>query len=1060
MKRLSALLVLLMLVVSFAQAQSRQVTGTVTSSDDGSPLIGVSIQVKGTSNGGTTDLDGKYSLNVPANATLVFSFVGFKPQEVQVGERSIVNVILESESQKMEQVVVTAIGIKRSEKSLGYAATSVGSNDLSKARDASLMGSLQGKVAGVTVSSGGGTPGASTKVILRGYSSINGSNSPLYIVDGSPINNSENDANGADFGNGANVVNPDDVASVTILKGASATALYGSRAANGVIMITTKSGKESKDKKITVEYSGNATFSTLLRLPQMQNTFGQGWSGVFQYQENGSWGPKMDGKMRLWGAIYDNSRQVKPFSAQKDNIKDFYDLGTSYTHSVSLSGGDENSNFYLSFANTSQDGIIPDNVDTYVRNNFSLKGSTKTKKMTLSGTVNYAKTQAKVLSDGSGGTNAAANIYSEILQIPRDMSIVDFKDYKNNPFNTENYYFTNYAANPYYAINENGNRNNDDRFFGNATLEYQFMPELKGTIRIGTDVGNSQTKSWEAVNTFAPDSWALNNPEGTKKKENPGYYSEDFIFRRELNIDYLLNYQKDITESININVLGGFNVNQRNMKELYSFVSSLDIPGFYNIANSADAPTTTTYEQKRRIYGVFGQVDFAYKNWWFVTATARNDYSSTLPTANNSFFYPGINTSVVLSDAIPAIKPILPFAKIRASWGRTGNDADPYKVNSVFAQANIYNPYNRIKMPLDGVNGYLISTQIGNPKLKPEISTEAEVGVDLRFFSNRLGIDFTYYKKNTTDQILAVPMANTTGYLTQVKNFGEVQNKGIELQVNLVPIKTTNFEWNATVNYARNRNTVVSLAPGLDQVLLTYAYSIDFVAMKGQPLGVFKGAVNELDPQGHIVVDANGYPRAATNKGILGNAESKYTMGITNTFTYKDFTLGFTFDIREGGLMYSGTADLQYFVGNAPQTTYNDRQPWIVPNSVYGVQAGDGTWTYSENRQPITYENVTNYYYATNNKMADNMRVIPRSYVKLREANLTYTVPQKYLSKLPIGKLQASIYGKNLLIWTPVGNNFVDPEVTSYGNDLRGDFGEFRTNPTLRSFGFSLKATF
>lgn len=1059
MKRLSALLVLLMLVVSFAQAQSRQVTGTVTSSDDGSPLIGVSIQVKGTTTGGTTDLDGKYSLNVPANATLVFSFVGFKPQEVQVGERSIVNVILESESQKMEQVVVTAIGIKRSEKSLGYAATSVNSDELSKARDASLMGSLQGKVAGVTISSGGGTPGASTKVILRGYSSITGNNSPLYIVDGSPINNSQADANGADFGNGANVVNPDDVASVTILKGASATALYGSRAANGVIMITTKSGKSNKGKKITVEYSGNATFSTLLKLPQMQNEFGQGWGGVFQFQENGSWGPKFDGKIRPWGAIYNHSQQIKPFVAEPNNIKDFYDVGTSYTHSIGLSGGNEDSNFYMAISNTSTDGIIPGNVDTYVRNNVSIKGSTKANKMTISGSANYAKTQGKILSDGYGGTSASANLYSEILQIPRDMSIVDFKDL-NNPFNQENWYFTNYAYNPYYAISANGNKRNEDRLFGNVTMEYQFLPELKGTIRIGTDVANSQEKSWEAVLNYDPNSWALNNPEGTKKAVNPGYYSEDFLFRRELNIDYLLNYQKDITPSININVLGGYNINQRNAKELYSYVSSLDIPGFYNIVNSADPAKTTTGETMRRIYGVFGQVDFAYKNWWFVTATARSDYSSTLPRNNNSFFYPGINTAIVLSDAIPAIKPYIPFAKVRLSWGRTGNDAEPYRVNSTFGQASIYNPFGRINMPLKGINGYLLGTTIGNPNLKPEISTEKEIGLDFRFLNNRIGVDFTYYDKSTTDQILPVPMANTTGYLAQVKNFGEVQNKGIELMLNLVPIKTTNFEWNANVSYSRNRNLVISLAPGLDQVLLRSIYSIDFVAVVGQPLGVFKGYVNELDPQGHIVVDQNGYPRASTTKGILGNAESKYTMGISNTFRYKDFTLGFTFDIREGGLMYSGTADLQYFVGNAPQTTYNDRQPWLVPNSVYGVQAGDGTWTYSENNHPINYSNVTDYYYATNNKMADDMRLIPRSYVKLREANLTYTVPKKYLGKLPLGNLQVSVYGKNLLVWTPVGNNFVDPEVTSFGNDLTGDLGEFRTNPTLRSFGFSVKATF
>jgi outer membrane receptor protein involved in Fe transport len=644
------------------------------------------------------------------------------------------------------------------------------------------------------------------------------------------------------------------------------------------------------------------------------------------------------------------------------------------------------------------------------------------------------------------------------------MSIVDFKDYQNNPFNTEDYYFTVYAANPYYAFHESSNKYNEDRMFGNATMTYQFLPELKGTIRVGTDVSNSQSRSWEAINRFALDSWALNNP-GSAKKGNPGYYSENFGMRREINADYLLAYEKKVTDAIGLNGLLGFNVNQRNGKSLNSYLSALDIPGFYNIGNSPNAAQTSTNEYKRRLYGVFGQVDFNFKDYWFVSVTARQDYSSTLPTDNNSFFYPGINTSFLISDAFPEVQSFLPYAKLRASWGRTGKDASEYQIATTFPKSSITNPYGNLNFPVQNVNGtnviaFELSNQIGNSTLQPEISTEYEIGFDFRLFNNRFGVDFAYYNKQITDQILPVPLANSSGYSAQVMNFGKLENKGIELMFTIVPIKTRDFEWTGNVSYTRNRGKVLELAAGLDEIRFTGAYGVDYVALKGYPVGVFKGPVNVYDPQGRIVVGKDGYPVASTEKGIYGNSEAKFNLGIINTFKYKDFTLGFTIDVRQGGIMYSGIADLQYFVGNAVQTTFNDRQPFIIPNSVEGYQSPFGDWTYTENTTAIDMSGYGSYYYPTKNKVADRQRIIDKSYTKLREVTLTYTVPKKYLGKLPVGGLSVSAYGKNLLIWTPAENNFIDPEVTSFGNDLAGDFGEFRTNPTLRTFGFSVKATF
>jgi len=524
---------------------------------------------------------------------------------------------------------------------------------------------------------------------------------------------------------------------------------------------------------------------------------------------------------------------------------------------------------------------------------------------------------------------------------------------------------------------------------------------------------------------------------------------------------------KALSDAFNFNALAGFNVNQRNNKTIGSIISSLSIPGFYNIANSANDARTRTYESKRRLYGVFGQVDLAFKDFWFLSASARQDYSSTLPTDNNSFFYPGINTSFLISEAFPAVKSFMPYAKVRASWGRTGKDAGVYQLLTVFRQAEIYNPYGNFQFPVQNkdvdntsVNAFTMSNQIGNPTLQPEISTEYEFGVDFRFFNNRVGIDLAYYDKITTDQILPVSISTASGFGTQIMNFGTLENKGIELMLTLVPVKTKDFDWTAVASYTRNRGTVNELAPGLDEVRLTGVYGVDFVAVVGQPVGVFKGPVNEYDPQGRIVVGNDGFPIAATEKGIYGSAEANYNLGITNTFKYKDFAFGFTIDIRDGGLMYSGIADLQYFVGNAPQTLYNDRRPYIIPNSVIGAQAGDGTWTYTENNVPIDMNGYGNYFYPTKNKVADRMRVIDRSYTKLREVTFSYNVPKKYLGKAAISGLSLSVYGKNLLIWTPADNNFIDPEVTSFGNDLAGDFGEFRSNPTLRTFGFSVKATF
>jgi TonB-linked SusC/RagA family outer membrane protein len=1045
-------------------AQTRTVTGTVRGATDSSPLPGVNVIVKGTNNGTTTSSDGAYSLTVPDNTTLVFSFIGFKTQELAVGSRTTLDVQLAEDVTSLTEVVVTALGIERDEKSLGYAASTVQSLEITKGRSSNVMNSLQGKIAGVNITSASGAPGASTKVILRGYSSIGGNNNPLYVVDGVPINNSSsnftpdnivdpalNVNRTQDFGNRANDINPDDIESITVLKGASATALYGSRAASGVILITTKKGKTGE--KIKVDFTSSATMTTPLRVPQLQNTFGQGWNGHFAFEENGSWGPKMDGRDRLWGNIVDNSQQLKPFSAQKNNLRDFYDRGTSFINTVALSGGTDKSTFYLSYGNTTEDGIIPTNADSYKRNTLSLRGSTQSDKISASASMNYVRKDAKAVTTGQGGDGTT--VFQEIIQIPRDMSIVDFKDI-NYKFNNLDNYFTLYAQNPYYPIKANGNDYDENRIFGNFNLGYQITPWLNASWRVGGDLSNGLLKDWIAIAKTTPGS-----PNATQS-QIPGRVNERTRFARELNSDFLLSSNNNITEDINVTGILGYNVNERYFKDTYTFITNLDIPNYYNLSNSSNPPTASTNESLRRLFGVYGQVGVSYKDFLFVNVLARNDWSSTLPKANNSFFYPGVNGSFVFTDVLPGIKGILSYGKLRAAWGQTGNDASPYQVNSVLVPGLVQLPFGDIDFPVGGVNAFEVSNQLGNPRLQPEITREYELGANLQFFNNRIGVDIAYYDRVTTDQIYAVPLATSTGYTTQILNFGKVQNKGIELLVTLNPIKTANFNWDVRYTFSNNRNKVLELTSGLERVLLTSSYDVEFVAIKGQPLGVYRGPGYVRDPQGRIVVsEATGFPVQSIEKEIYGNAQAKYLMGLYNTFSYKDLSLSFGFDIRQGGLIYSYTQRLSQFVGNTTNTLYNDRQPFIVPNSVIESGTDDnGNPIYSENTTPVDMAGVTDYWNDQNNGPVEREHLVDRSFVKLREVVIGYNIPNRWFGRVPVSNVSLNLVGRNLLLWTPENNNIVDPETTTFGNDLVGDFGEFGSGPTVRSFGVSLRATF
>ena len=1050
--------------VVYAQTTIR---GAVTD-DKGEPVPGANVRAKGYSDIGTiSDLNGQYSLSVPNEATvLVFSFVGMAVKEVDIAGQTTINVMLSSEDVGIDEVVVTALGISKEKKALGYAATSVGGEDITATKNSSAMSSLQGKVAGVSISGGSGAPGASTKVVLRGYSSITGSNQPLYIVDGVPINNSNGNfytgsnsaERTADMGNRANDINPEDIEDITILKGASATALYGSRAANGVIMITTKKGKANE--KLSVTFSSSVTMSDILMVPQTQEMFGQGWDGHFAFEENGSWGPKLDGKERVWGNIVlgddgISRQQVKPFSFQESRWKDFYEKGWDFSNSIALTGGNEKTTFYASYANVNQDGIVPTDNDSYKRNTITFRASTTGQKLKSSFSLNYINKHSSFVYTGQGNSSAGPTLYQDIIQIPIDHSIVDSKDYKSDFYNLDNY-FTPYADNPYFIVNENGNRYNEDRIFGGVTLEYSLFENLTASWRLGGDVSNAQFKEWGAIGRTTPGS-----PNNGTRNDVPGLVSQRTRFARELNSDFMLNYNTNFMDgNLGFNALVGYNVNERFFDNTSSSVTNLTIPEFYNLSNSSDIPVVTQDETKRRLVGVYGQVDLSYKDFLYMSLLARNDWSSTLPENSRSFFYPGVNMSFLLSEAVPALKDYITLGKLRASWGQTGNDAAPYQIFPVYIQGNASGGFGNLTMPLDGVNGFELSNQIGNSNLQPEITTEYEFGADFRFLNSRIGFDFAYYNRESKNQILPVPLDPSTGFSTITKNIGTIQNKGYELSFYATPIKINDFSWDITVTFTQNRNEVLSLIDGLDQIVITGAYSINFVAKPGQPLGVYEGPGFKYDPQGRVIVNELGIPVQSKELVEYGNAEADYTMGFSTRFAWKGLSLSASADYRKGGIMYSYTGRLMEFVGNRDITAFNERNPWIVENSVQEIKRNDGTVYYQENRTPIAYDRVGDFWNRTGNPTGFRNSVTDKTFFKLREVVLSYSLPNSLLSKLPIGSIDVSIFGRNLLLWTPDSNRLIDPESSTFGNDLRGEFGEFANGPSTKSFGGSLRITF
>lgn len=1040
------LLAALMMQITFAQ--ERTVSGTVVD-DAGLPIPGVNVVIKGTTTGTQTDFDGKYQIQAAPTQVLVFSFVGMGTKEMPATSTSI-NVTLAMAATELEGVIVTAVGIRREKSSIGAATTTLKADEVVKGQQTNIADAIKGKVAGVVISNSSTDPGASSSVLIRGIKTIGPKgNQPLYVIDGVPLlersNNSSSLSNGYDFGNAAADINPQDIESMTILKGASATVLYGSNAAGGVIIITTKKGREGK---LTVEYTNATSFTQINRTPKYQSEFGQGWDGVHYLIENGSWGPRFDNQPRVWGHVVDNAQLLKPYSFQKDQLENFFTIGTSRINSVSVSGGHGDTTMRLSYTNTQQDGIYPTDADSFERNVLSISASSKVKNLSISGSMSYVNNFGSNVATGQGST-----VYNNLMQIPNDIPITEFADYTGPFHNISNYYTPYGITNPYFTLNSNGAENRKERVYGSFEANYTVNSWMNLTYRFGMDFSTERSKVWTARIDAAPGS-----PNDGSTTESPGSYAESYDHNKRINHDILANFDFKLTEKFRLQTSAGFNILGDYGNILSASVASQDIPGYYNLVNSSQIPDVATYESSNKLYGLYDTATLSWDDQVYLTGNIRNDWFSNLPAENRSKMYAGGNASWVFSRTFPSIENVINYGKLRVGYGSAGVGTTPYNVYAINTQTNLSTGFGNVNFPINGINAYGIGNQMANPNLKPEVKTELEIGAEISFFKNRVTIDATYFDSKTKDQILALPLAPSTGYTSQQTNVGTLATKGFEGLININWVRSDDgFNWSSSVNYTTTETILDELDPRIAQANLGGLSTYEYIAQPGQPVGLIKGYVPETDPNGNVVVDVNGVPVAASTKQVYGDTQYDYTMGIGNTLSWKGISLDFTFDIRQGGLMYSRTADITRFTGNSITTIYNDRNPFIVPNSVVKNVAGDGTVTYSPNTTPIDVEHMDDYYRADANA---RYNVIDKSFVKLREVVVSYKFPSDILKDAYIQSLTFSVIGRNLFLWTPSSNQYIDPEASTFGNDLAGQFGEFSANPSTRSLGFSLKATF
>ncbi len=1064
-KKISLLLILYIGLTSLSVAQSRTLKGEI--SDGDLPLPGATILVLDTSQGTSSNYDGKFTLeNITSDTVKIeISYVGFISKVIDVSfggltEKDLGIIALETNEEQLDQVVVTALGIKREAKRLGYSVQEVEGEELAKAKETNVVNSLSGKFSGVQVTGGNSGVGSTSVISIRGEGSlIPGQNSPLFVVDGIPINNNtvSNRSEGnleTDYGNGAQDINPDDIETMSVLKGPNATALYGSRGANGVILITTKSGKAGRG--LGISFTNNTTVESVLRLPKWQDRYGQGANGEFEFSNGGfesnlnpglndgvdeSWGPALNGQLiaqhdsptssglragdtairpRDLDGNYIDTITATPWVAHPDNVKDFFRTGFTVSNNLSINGGNDKGTFRVSLTDLQSEGILP-NTD-YNRRTYALSGSYQLANwLKVSSSLNYVNSWSNNRPNNSYGTE---NIMYLWVWFGRQIDINSLRNYWQPGLEGVQQYNYNYNwhDNPYFTMYENTNGFDRDRIIGNVRADITLAKNLSLMLRSGIDYSSELRVGKRAFST---------------QRFARGQYREDDVYFKEQNTDFLLSYNKDIDEDFSIGASFGGNIREQEQRYKRISANSLSIPGIYNFENANEPLAKTQFNDKKEVHSLYAFANMSYKNYLFLDITGRNDWSSTLPKENNSYFYPSVGVSAILSDMFQ-LPEAISFAKLRAGWASVGNDTDPYNIASTYAFREAFNGVSRVE-------AYRI---LRNADLKPEKTNSIELGADLRLFKGRIGLDVAVYKSNVKNQILTLPVSATSGLDARIVNAGEVENKGIEITLNVRPIQTDNFTWTSTTNFTSNRGEVVSLVEGLDTYRIAENNGVEILAKVGGRVGDMYGTGFEM-VNGQVLYE-NGLPVRSNELVKLGNYNPDFMVGFQNTFTYKNLSLGVLFDWRQGGEIHSRTVAIGGTTGMLDFTA-NGRETGIVGQGV--MSDGNGGFVPNDVNVPASA-----YYSSTYSRGNEAVPIFDATYVKLREVKLTYNFPRNFLKNTFIQNASISLVGRNLALWTE--NDHIDPETFSFDGSTIVQGLEDMATPSARSMGMSVNLQF
>jgi TonB-linked SusC/RagA family outer membrane protein len=1044
--RTKTFLILATGLVFALSASATDIRGRVVDKNS-EPIIGAAVTVRSTSNGTVTGVNGEFAIHTdkPLPLSLHVTYVGYDAATIEVRQSGTQpDIVLTESDNLLNEVVVTALGISREKKSLGYATQNVSGETLAQTKETNLVNALTGKIAGVRTTNSQGDMG-SARIVVRGETSIAGNNQPLFVIDGVPVDNSQllpsttGGGQSRDFKNSIADLNPGDIESVNVLKGPNAAALYGSRAAHGVILVTTKSGKSKQGLGVVANIG--LTAAKIATLTDFQNVFGQGSNGEFSYvdgkgggvndADDESWGPKLDGQLipQFDSPIVNGVRQATPFVAHPNNVRDFFETGLTQDYGVAISGSEDKYDFRLGANYQKQNGTVP---NTEVKkSNFSLHADYKlTDRISVGGNANYIVTDAPNLPGGSYGQRAAG-VMLQFLWFGRQVDIHSLKkDYAQN-------WNHSYYSNPYWRAYYNTTSQNRNRFIGDVHLAVKLADGLDFKFRSGTD--------------FYDDTRKYKIKTGTNGTPD-GSYMEDAYRLSESNTEALLNYDRRINDDLSVNVIGGFNLRDNQYSNNWQRASKLASPDLFTVANSKDPLESSNYSSRLRVYSGFASAQLGFRNWAYLNLTGRNDWSSTLPSDNRSYFYPSATASVILTEALDIKSDVLSFLKLRGGWAEVGNDAEPYQLATVY---NIQTAFNG--------NPILTSSKTkNNPGIKPERTQSAELGLETAFLHNRIHLDVAVYNTNSIDQILKVQTSAASGYDYQLINAGKINNKGIEIQLGGTPVASGKFKWDVDLNYAVNRSKVIELDnDGLLQRYVIGNYGTQVVAAVGERYGALFGTAYKRDNQGNIIVDDNGRPKTAPDNKVLGYATPDWTGGLTNTFSYGDFTLSVLIDASIGGSLFSGSAQTGYYAGVYAGTlpgrdaehggiTFTDAKGKTRDDGIIfdGVRE-DG----SKNTSVLDAESYYKSLYSVNESW-----IYDASFIKLREIGFSYLIKKDFVKRAGLVGASLSLFARNLA-FLHRNTTHIDPE--SAINTTNGSIGvETLALPTTRSFGFNLNLKF